>query len=212
MNRELIVRKEFLEDFAGRIIKKIVERNNVSISLDMREITKREIKSILSDIDHDSIIKTKIIPVAQLPQNHILPKPFPSRQYNQINTIIQNSPVNPLIKQIPPSNPDESIQIPESMKKIVPFIKDIFVQSIECKGPDTPLLVLKGGIIQVTNIVLSKEEIDLIMQEISNQTRIPLMQGLFKALLGQLIITGAISDFVGTRFILEKRRNQKNDL
>ncbi len=206
MNQDLVVRKEFLEDFAGRIIKKIIEKNNVSISLDMREITKREIKSILSEIDHDSIINRKIIPVTQIPQNHILPRPFPARPFNQTNSITQNSPVNPLIKQIPPSNLDESIQIPESMKKIIPFIKDIFVQSIECKGPDTPLLVLKGGIIQVTNIILSKEEIDLIMQEISNETRIPLMQGLFKALHGRLIITAAISDFVGTRFILEKRR------
>jgi hypothetical protein len=93
------------------------------------------------------------------------------------------------------------------MKKIIPFIQDRFVQSIECKGPDNPLLVFKDGIIQVTNIILSKEEIDLIMQEISDETRIPLMQGLFKALFGQLIITAAISDFVGTRFILEKRRN-----
>lgn len=207
MNQELKVRTEFLEDFTLRIIKKIIERNNVSISLDMREITKREIKSILSDIDHDSIIKRKIIPVVQIPQDHILPRPFPARIPSQINPIMQNQPINPIIKNIPPIDSHESISLPQSMKKIIPFIQDKFVQSIECKGPDTPLLVLKGGVIQVTNIILSKEDIDLIMQEISNQTRIPLMQGLFKALFGNLIITAAISEFVGTRFILEKRRH-----
>jgi hypothetical protein len=43
------------------------------------------------------------------------------------------------------------------------------------------------------------------MSSISEQTKIPLIPGIFKAVLNNLIITAVLSDYVGTRFIIQKR-------
>ena len=68
-----------------------------------------------------------------------------------------------------------------------------------------PIIINKSGTILTTNITLSKNEIDSIIEEFSTKTRIPLIQGTFKALLGNLLITAVISEFVGTRFLIQKR-------
>lgn len=212
MAQELDLGTRFIDDFTRKIINHLVAIKELSISLEMREIKKREIDSLTSDIDKDILLKKKVIAPNQLSQKQrlMLPKPLPIKQIRVMNSnnLLSKTPVNPIINQIPaPTIQDNSLQNQPSLNKIIPFLKDKFIQSIECKGPGRPILVLKGGIIQITNIILTKEEIDLIMEQISNETRIPLMSGLFKALLGNLIITAAISEFVGTRFIIEKRRN-----
>ncbi|MDO8563566.1 MAG: hypothetical protein Q7R87_01000 [Nanoarchaeota archaeon] len=209
MARELDVGTKFIDDFTRKIINHLVAVKELSISLEMREIKKHEIDSLTSDIDRDYILKKKIVISNQLSQKQrlMLPKPLLINPVRQISSNNMN-PIKSPINKIPGSvSQDNSLDNQPSLNKIVPFLKDKIVQSIECKGPGRPLLVLKGGIIQVTNTILTKEEIDLIMEQISNETRIPLMSGLFKALLGNVIITAAISEFVGTRFIIEKRRD-----
>ncbi len=89
--------------------------------------------------------------------------------------------------------------------KINNLLKDPSIQSIECTGQGKPILVNKSGLIQTSNVILTKDEISSILEEISDKTKIPLIQGLFKAMLGNLIITAVISDFVGTRFIMQKK-------
>lgn len=86
------------------------------------------------------------------------------------------------------------------------LLSDPGVISIECPGPDKPILVNKNGIVQISNIRLKKEDIDNIIKEISEKTRIPLLQGVFKAAFGQFILTAIISEFVGTRFLIQKKR------
>ena len=88
--------------------------------------------------------------------------------------------------------------------KITPIILDPAVSSIECPGPNKPILVNKSGAIQTTNTILNSEEISNIMKEISLKTKIPLISGVFKAALGNVIVTALISEFVGTRFIIQK--------
>ena len=88
---------------------------------------------------------------------------------------------------------------------INPLLSDPAVQSLECTGPEKPLLVNRSGLIQATNFMLTPDEINTFMQEVSERTRIPLTQGLFKAVMGNLIITAVISDIIGTRFVVQKR-------
>lgn len=207
MAQELNVRKDFLDDFTKRIINSITNRKSISISLAPREIRKQTIDNLTSDFDKESILSKKAIQVIQYPQKQKFIPPRPMGAMSIVPNPIVRKPINPIIAQIPIQNQQAKYEIMDSMKKLSPFILDQFVQSIECKGPGKPLLVLKGTSLQVTNIILTKEEIDVIMQDISKQTRIPLMQGLFRALFGNLIITAVISEFVGTRFVIEKRRN-----
>jgi hypothetical protein len=93
----------------------------------------------------------------------------------------------------------------ESLSKLNFLIADPSVFSIECPGPSKIILVNKQGRTQATNIILSKEEIDKIISEFSEKTHIPLIQGTFKAVSGRLLMTAVISEFVGTRFIIQKR-------
>ena len=46
------------------------------------------------------------------------------------------------------------------------------------------------------------------LKDLSDKTRIPLLPGLFKVVFQNLIVTAVISEFVGTKFIIEKRAMQ----
>ena len=102
----------------------------------------------------------------------------------------------PIIRP-PPGSPD--------VGKLNLILADARVGSIECPGPNKNVLVRKDGTIQQTNLTLNKEEIKKIIDDFSEKTRIPLIGGTFKAAVGNVIMTAVISDFVGSRFIIQKR-------
>ena len=85
------------------------------------------------------------------------------------------------------------------------LIADIGVEGIECVGPNKNIVVKKEGRVQRTEIILTKEEIRQLVNFFSIQTKIPLTQGTFKAVLGNLILTAITSDFAGAKFILQKK-------
>ena len=62
-----------------------------------------------------------------------------------------------------------------------------------------------SGKTQPSQTTLSKEEIQKVIKFFSEQTHIPLVVGVFKAILGNLTITAVVSDFIGTRFIIQKK-------
>ena len=85
------------------------------------------------------------------------------------------------------------------------LLKDPAVMSLECPGPGKPILVNRSGIIQNTSIILQHEQIKKIVNNFAEQARIPLAGKVFKAALGNLIITAILSEFVGTRFMIQKK-------
>lgn len=91
------------------------------------------------------------------------------------------------------------------LKKLNLFFSDPRVEQVECHGPNKNVLVKIAGTTQKTETILTKEEITEIIKEFSEKTRIPLIKGVFRAALGNLILTAAISDFVDTRFTIQKR-------
>lgn len=93
------------------------------------------------------------------------------------------------------------------MKKILPILNDPQVSSIECIGPSKPILINRYGSIQTSQVSLNANEITSLLQEISTKTRIPVLTGTFKAMFDSFIITAIISDFIGTRFIIQKKPN-----
>jgi len=115
---------------------------------------------------------------------------------------------------IPPINIQPLITLAQGVEgtpiiKLVPFLNDPAVLGIECPGPGKNILVHKFGAIQTTPVVLMQKEIDEIMKNFSERTRIPIIQGVFKAALDNIIVTGIVSEFVGTRFYIEKIRAQQ---
>ncbi|MCA9485798.1 MAG: hypothetical protein KC506_03060 [Nanoarchaeota archaeon] len=110
----------------------------------------------------------------------------------------------PPVQQSKPLKPGEK---PDSINlgKLAQVLLDPSVISVECGGPGRTLIVNRSGQIQNSNIMLNKDEIDQVMQNFSDKTRIPLVSGVFRAAFKDLLLTAVISDFVGTRFLIEKR-------
>jgi len=55
-----------------------------------------------------------------------------------------------------------------------------------------------------TNIILNKEEIDQIIKKFSETAKIPLYEGIFRVVVGKLILSAIISDVIGSKFIIKK--------
>ena len=56
----------------------------------------------------------------------------------------------------------------------------------------------------VTKVILDQPEISMIIEMFSREARIPVVGGILKAAVGNLVISAVISDFVGSRFIINK--------
>lgn len=91
-----------------------------------------------------------------------------------------------------------------ALGKIEPFLRDPSVQLIECSGPGKNVLVKKFNKMNITKISLNKEEITNIINKFSEEARIPIIGGILKAAVGDLIISAVVSEFVGSRFIINK--------
>ena len=122
------------------------------------------------------------------------------------------------IEKIPPILKIPEPELPETVRYLKPvptseemdlanlniLVKDPLVKIIECNGPDENILVMGMMGRRSTPIKLSKEEIDEILEKFSGVSRIPLHEGLFKAAVGNLIISAVISEIVGIKFVIRK--------
>lgn len=180
--------------------------------------TLQTVQSIKSATNLPSVVRqtTQVNTQNQMP-NQIRPQPKPmplpmrpmqsnmpisSVRPQQVARAPPNTPQSQPIIQMNPVNNQTPRQL--ALGKITSIISDPAVISVECPGPGKNILVNRSGVIQTAPIVLSAEEIKEIMREISEQTRIPLIIGVFKAAINNLIITAVISEFVGTRFVIQK--------
>ncbi len=156
------------------------------------------------------------VPQLVIPSREIQIKEIPIPQIIRKKTIIKH----PLIAQKPmsPAKPvfAQPSQIPTIQLRAKPrelialsnmeqILADPAVLSVECTGSGKPLLVNRSGAIQATSISLQSEEIDNIMKEISEITRIPLTTGMFRAVFGNFTAIAVVSEFAGTRFVIQKR-------
>jgi len=128
-------------------------------------------------------------PMKKIPQPYrMIPQQFPQTRERSLK--IQTKPL---------------LNLPNTLLgKIRPLINDPFIKEIECPGPGKNIIITKGNSKQTIPITLNSEEIEEIMQEISLKTRIPLIQGMFKAAFGNILISALVSEFVGTHFNIQK--------
>lgn len=117
--------------------------------------------------------------------------------------------MRPLVAmQIPPAlGPPVGGVRPGVLVRLDSFLLDPNVLSISCPGPNQNIIVNKrGGIVQTLQIFFTAAEIGDFMKDISDRTKIPLLPGLFKVVYQNLIVTAVISEFIGTKFLIEKRQ------
>lgn len=117
----------------------------------------------------------------------------------QTRPIQQPQQIQPRLQIRPQPSPEKL-----NLEKLNPLVQDNRVTVIECPGPNKLILVRTIGQITTTRISLNQEEIQNIINVFSKQAKIPLVSGLFKAAVGNLIITAVISELVGSRFIITK--------
>lgn len=175
------------------------------------------------DISEPSKFVQKTMPVAkiQLIRENKIYKPIP-QNIKRLTREISNTPMpqtkvpemprqfNQFPKTIEPKIPSEFMPQPTNLPnnfdlgKINFLMKDPRVTIIECQGPGKLVIVKIYGKSSVTRISLSQEEIQEIIEKFSKESKIPIISGLFKAAIGNLIITAVVSDLVGSRFIITK--------
>lgn len=91
-----------------------------------------------------------------------------------------------------------------ALGKLDPLIRDLSIQSIECSGPNKNILVKRYNRTNTTRIILNQSEITDIIDIFSAKAKIPVVGGILKAAVGNLVISAVISEFVGSRFIINK--------
>jgi hypothetical protein len=97
--------------------------------------------------------------------------------------------------------PTAGIEI--DLLKLNPLIKDPAVRVIE-GNPDEKVKVTLPMGTRDTDIILSKEDIDRIIDKFSQISKIPKAEGIYRVVAGNLILSAIISDMVGSRFIIRK--------
>ena len=90
------------------------------------------------------------------------------------------------------------------LKKLTPLIKDSFVKIIECNGADENIIVKGKMGEKKTPIVLNNKEIDEIIDIFSKETKIPVQEGIYKVVLGNLVFLAIVSEVIGSKFIIRK--------
>lgn len=127
----------------------------------------------------------------------------------ELNTIekIQNPSLSPYLGKQPINQIIEQQSLPENSNpyeinpKLLMILNDKLVSNIECHGPGKFITIRRAGKIIPSKITLTNQEISDLVDYFSINARIPRLQGMFKAIINNWLIT-AIETPNGTRFII----------
>jgi hypothetical protein len=122
----------------------------------------------------------------------------PGNKIVEINKTPQRTDIRRLL-----ATPIQNRNIPP-MEKIGPLLRDNTIVTIECPGPGKNVMIKKYNQINMTRIILAEDEIKTIIEYFSNEARIPLAGGILKAAVGNSVMSAVVSEFVGSRFIINK--------
>jgi len=88
--------------------------------------------------------------------------------------------------------------------KLNPLIQDPNILDIECAGSGENIIVTGTMGKKPTNIFLTREEINEIIQDISMASKIPAEPGLYRVIVKNIVFSGVISKIASSRFIIQK--------
>ena len=88
--------------------------------------------------------------------------------------------------------------------KLNSLINDPLVKNIECNGAGQNIVITGTMGRKKTNIFLSKEEINEIVKKFSETTKLPVHEGMFRAVAGKVIFSAIISDLLGSKITIIK--------
>lgn len=165
--------------------------------------TKREIKKVIKKKELPPLtkkidLKEKIM--KPLPQTLSVPLRPPAPRQKILRIPAPKLPPH-LQYLIPIAKKGREMDLP----KINPLIKDPAVRTIEA-SPDEKVIVTGAMGTKPTSITLTKEDVNKIIQKFSEETKIPVQEGIFRVVVGRLILSAIISEVVGSKFMIKKMR------
>jgi len=139
------------------------------------------------------------------PKQHILPHRTPSQRvvhrFKRLPTLrIPEPKLPPRFQYLHPTR--AVVKSPLNLGQLNVFITNRATQSVECNGPNQPIIIRNPGE-QKTQISLTKEEIDKVIEAFSKATKIPISEGVYKVAFGNLTLLAVISEEVGSKFIIK---------
>lgn len=221
--------KNFKESFLLEFTKELIRSTKTYKELRIKKEVKKVIHeiSIKPELPQKNLLKKKILrgaikekikrdfeTISQLKkEEEILPE-F-KKYYIKRPGVTRPSPFPyriPAPLKIPDSRLPETVQYLRPMPtlrmidlgKLNPLIKDPLVKVIECNGDDKKIIVMGRMGRKSTKIILTKEEIDNIINKFSKATKIPVQEGVFKVVFGTLIFSAIVSEVVSSKFLIRK--------
>ncbi|HUW43492.1 MAG TPA: hypothetical protein VMV95_00840 [Bacillota bacterium] len=90
------------------------------------------------------------------------------------------------------------------LEKLDPLVKDPLVRAIECNGPNERVIVTGAMGRKSTKIILTKEEVSEIIKKFSDASKIPIHEGIFRVVFGDLSLSAIVSEIIGSKFLIKK--------
>ncbi|MBU1129530.1 MAG: hypothetical protein KJ949_02795 [Nanoarchaeota archaeon] len=210
--------QEFRKSFLLQFTAELIRNSNSSELFKLKHILEQEQREKeLKESVRKEIIKQTLLPTIQ--------KEIKEQKLKEFVSPIQKQ--NPIVipKKRPFSRRRQILRIPNirlpqnlsylqptatnteiDLGKLNPLIKDPLVREIHCSGPDQNIVVQGNMGTKPTSIVLNNSEIDLVIKRFSQASKIPDSPGIYKVIVGKLILSAIISEVVGSRFIINKIR------
>lgn len=208
--------RHFLLEFTKHIIqntttsevlklKKILEERELLFKKPKEHITTQAISAIIQVKEKElfrikeqyqkpakfNLAERKVLPSP----NFSIPKPSQPRRLKIPDTKL---PKNlQYLKPVP-------IELEIDLGKLNPFLQDPAVEIVECHGADQEIIVKGRMGTKPTELKLTKEEIDGVINKFSQESKIPTNEGIYKVAFGKLIISAIISNVLGSKFIISR--------
>jgi len=205
----------FLLEFAKQLIlnsapievlklQEMMEDKNIT-SKENKENKEKEIKERVKEvleIEDDSGYEKSHLPKLEKhwAKPSIKRKSFPFESFRNVRLTIPEPNLPERLMYLRPVPTKQEIEL----GKLNPIIQDSFVNSIECEGPNTNIIVKGKMGEKQTRIVLDENEINEIIKIFSDASKIPVSEGFYKVAVGRFVFMAIISEVIGSKFIINK--------
>lgn len=97
-----------------------------------------------------------------------------------------------------------SSEVYMDLGKLNPLIQDPMIKDIECHGQDKNIIIKGTMGTKTSKIILNKEEIDYVIEQFSQVSKIPIQEGFFKVAVGKMILSAIVSKVADSKFLIKK--------
>lgn len=163
----------------------------------------QELKEHVNDVLKEEYEKSYMPKIEkQWTKPRIERKSFPFESFKNVRLTIPEPNLPERLRYLRPTPGRQEVNI--DLGELNPLMKDPYVRSIECQGPNTNILVTGTMGEKETRIILDEQDVNDVIQKFSAVSKIPVHEGVYKVAIGKFIFMAIISDVIGSKFIIKK--------